>query len=69
MGESTRGGGCLALASVDAPALAEAIAVLLSDPERLDYLTTAAHSRTFKTWSTYAGELADWIRTLRRRDP
>ncbi len=69
LGESTRGGGCLALASVDAPALAEAIAALLSDPERLDYLTTAAQSRTFKTWSTYAGELADWMRTLKRRDP
>ena len=68
LGESARGGGCLALERNDAPALAEAIALLLSDPERLEYLTAAAKNRTFKDWSTYAGELADWIRTLPRRD-
>jgi glycosyltransferase involved in cell wall biosynthesis len=67
LGESTQGGGCLALARLDAPALAEAIAVLLSDSERLADLTTAAQNRTFKTWSTYAEELATWIRTLERR--
>jgi len=69
LGESARGGGCLALASLEARPLAEAIALLLSDPERLDYLTAAAQGRTCKTWSTYAGELAEWIRTLTRRDP
>jgi len=67
LGESASGGGCLALPSVDAPALAEALASLLSDPERLGDLTAAARTRTFKTWSTYAGELVDWIRTLPRR--
>ena len=67
LGESTQGGGCLALLRVDAPALAEAIAVLLSDPERLGDLTAAAQNRTLKTWSTYAEELATWIRTLERR--
>ena len=69
LGESTNGGGCLALETVDVPALAGAIALLLSDRERLDFLTAAARGRTFKTWSTYAQELTDWIRTLRRRDP
>lgn len=68
LGESTRGGGCLALARIDAPALAEGIAALLSDPERLDYLTSEAGSRTLKDWSTYAGELADWMGALKRRD-
>ena len=68
LGESAREGGCLAIERVDAPALAEAIALLLSDPERLDFLTAAAGSRVFKTWSAYTGELTDWIRTLGRRD-
>jgi glycosyltransferase involved in cell wall biosynthesis len=66
LGESTNGGGCLALPTVDAPTLAEAIALLLSDRERLEFLTAAAQKRTIKTWSVYAGELLDWIATLKR---
>jgi glycosyltransferase involved in cell wall biosynthesis len=68
LGESTQGGGCLTLSPIDAPAIAEAIAVLLSDPEHLEDLATEAHNRTFKTWSIYAEELAAWIRTLKRRN-
>lgn len=67
LGESTRGGGCLALPSIDAPSLAEAIALLLSDKERLEFLTKAARKRTIKTWSAYAGELLDWTGTLSPR--
>jgi glycosyltransferase involved in cell wall biosynthesis len=67
LGESTRGGGCLALERVDAPALAEAVASLLSDSERIDVLTTAAQHRTFKSWSAYTAELLAWMRTVSRR--
>lgn len=69
LGESTQGGGCLALASVGAPALAEAIEILLTDPARLSDLTIAARDRKFKTWSTYAEELVTWIATLKRQEP
>ena len=68
LGESTRGGGCLALECTDAPALAEAIASLLSDPEHLDFLTAAAQRRTFKTWPAYVDELLAWMRPLPRRN-
>ena len=67
LGESTRGDGCLALERVDAPALAEAMASLLSDPERLEFLASAAERRPFKKWSTYADELLGWMRALPRR--
>jgi glycosyltransferase involved in cell wall biosynthesis len=67
LGESARGGGCLALDRVDAPALADAIGSLLSDPDRLGRLTDDARSREFKTWSAYAGELVTWMDTLPRR--
>jgi len=67
LGESARGGGCLALERIDASGLADAIASLLSDPERLEGLTSDARDRTFKTWSTYAGELVSWMATLARR--
>jgi glycosyltransferase involved in cell wall biosynthesis len=67
LGESARGGGCLALESIDASALADAMASLLSDPDRLDGLIAGARGRTFKTWSTYAGELVSWMGTLARR--
>jgi glycosyltransferase involved in cell wall biosynthesis len=68
LGESTSGGGCLALQRVDAPALADAIALLLSDQERLEFLAAAARKRTIKTWAAYAGELLEWVRSLKRRD-
>jgi glycosyltransferase involved in cell wall biosynthesis len=67
LGESARGGGCLALESVNASALADAMASLLFDPDRLEGLTSDARGRTFKTWSTYAGELVSWMGTLARR--
>jgi glycosyltransferase involved in cell wall biosynthesis len=69
LGESARGGGCLVLDRVDAPDLAEAMASLLSDPDRLGRLADDARSRTFKTWSAYAGELVAWMDKLPRRNP
>ena len=67
LGELSRGGGCLALASVDAASLAGAIAQLLHSPTELATLSAAAQARTFRTWQTYAAELSDWMRELPRR--
>jgi glycosyltransferase involved in cell wall biosynthesis len=67
LGEVTRGGGCLALPSVDAASLAAAIERLLTDEPALGRLSAEARSRKFKTWADYARELADWIPTLTRR--
>ena len=68
LGEAARDGGCVALDRVDTPALAGAIELLLSDPERLEALAAAAHRRPLRTWAAYAAELTAWMRTLARRD-
>lgn len=67
LGESARGGGCLALPNVDAPSIAAALDRLLHSPAELEQLAAAARRRTFKTWSQYAAELRGWILTLPRR--
>jgi glycosyltransferase involved in cell wall biosynthesis len=67
LGESARGGGCLALDSVDASRLAEAIRRLLSDAVELAELSAVARRRKFRTWSEYAGELTGWMHALPRR--
>lgn len=67
LGESARGGGCLALDSVSAPALATAIRSLLDQPEELASLGAAARGRTLRSWSDYAGEFSTWMGTLARR--
>jgi len=67
LGEAARDGGCIALDRVDAPALAGAIELLLTDADRLAALTGAARRRTLRTWSVYAAELTAWMGTLRRR--
>jgi glycosyltransferase involved in cell wall biosynthesis len=67
LGESARGGGCLALDDVSAPELAKAIGHLLTEPAARAELTASAASRRFKTWGDYAGELTAWMQTLRRR--
>jgi glycosyltransferase involved in cell wall biosynthesis len=61
LGESARGGGCVALERVDAPSLAEAMAGLLDHPERRESLAGAARARRFKSWADYANELAGWM--------
>lgn len=67
LGESTRGGGCLALDTVDAPSLAAGISQLLDSPERLTALAAEARAREFRTWSDYAYDLRQWLATLARR--
>jgi glycosyltransferase involved in cell wall biosynthesis len=67
LGEATRGGGCVALDSMDAGSLAAAIMRLLQNPSDLGALADAARARTFKSWPDYAAELAAWMTTLPRR--
>jgi glycosyltransferase involved in cell wall biosynthesis len=67
LGEAARGGGCLALAAVDAPSLAAAIGRLLAAPEELAALATVAHRRPIRPWGDYARELVAWIATLPRK--
>jgi glycosyltransferase involved in cell wall biosynthesis len=65
LGESARGGGCVTLETVDAPALTDAIARLLSAPGQVVALATEARNRRFKTWTGYANELVTWMQSLR----
>ena len=67
LGESARGGGCVALESVDAASLAGAIRRLLRDPAELAALAAAARARTFRSWTDQARELTAWMSTLPRR--
>lgn len=67
LGESTRGGGCIALAAVDAASLAAAIHRLLSAPAELAALAVAARARRFRTWADYTRDLTAWLPTLPRR--
>jgi glycosyltransferase involved in cell wall biosynthesis len=64
LGEAARGGGCVALEQVDAPALAGAIETLLCSPPERARLEAAARARTFKTWSECAAEFLGWIHTI-----
>lgn len=68
LGESARGGGCIALPSVDAGSLAGAIRRLLQSPDELATLAAQARSRRYKLWPDYARELTDWMAGLRRRN-
>lgn len=67
LGESVKGGGCLALDRVDAVSLANALESLLNDDRRRADLARAAHMRTFKTWSDYAREFVAWMNQVRQR--
>jgi len=67
LGEAARDGGCVPLDRVDAPSLAGAIDLLLTDPERLETLAAAARGRPLRTWAAYAAGLTAWMRTLPRR--
>lgn len=67
LGESARGGGCVALPAVTAPALAAAIQRLLRNPAELAALAAQARARKFRSWPDYAAELSAWMGTLPRR--
>jgi len=69
LGESARDGGCFRLESLDAPAIADAMERLLTDPDCLEMLTRDAGRRTFRTWPAYARELTAWMGGLPRRPP
>ncbi|HYC70195.1 MAG TPA: glycosyltransferase [Opitutaceae bacterium] len=67
LGESARGGGCVPLDAVDAPALARAIRALLDEPARLAALAGEARARRFRSWGDYAADLAAWMESLPAR--
>lgn len=67
LGESSRGGGCLALPAVDSIQLAQAMESLLTDRALHDRLVAEARQRVFKRWPDYATELLAWMHTLPRR--
>jgi glycosyltransferase involved in cell wall biosynthesis len=69
LGESARGGGCVALPSVDADSLAGALARLLATPTAWAALAVAARARLFKSTDDYADELLAWLAALPRRSP
>jgi glycosyltransferase involved in cell wall biosynthesis len=66
VGESARGGGCVALNEVNPASLAAAIERLLATPAERAALATAARARRLKGWAAYTDELLAWQRTLRR---
>jgi hypothetical protein len=67
LGESTLGGGCLALERVDTASLAGGLGTLLFQPDTRSRLEREARQRTFKSWDNYARELTAWSRSLKRR--
>ena len=67
IGESARGGGCVAVDVMDASQLAETIAHLLESPAELSTLAQAARARRFKSWADYTAELMTWMQGLQRR--
>ena len=67
LGEAARGGGVLALDSVDAGALSVALRQLMIDPGRLRALEAEAKTRKFRTWNDYARDLRSWMTELPRR--
>ena len=67
LGEAARGGGCLPVESVEAPALAEALGQLVAEPATLARLAAEARGRPVRTWSNYARDLLGWMESLSRR--
>lgn len=67
LGESAHGGGCVPLATVDAPSLTAAIRRLLLQPSELVTLATAARQRPLKTWPEYTADFTAWMDSLSRR--
>lgn len=64
LGESAHGGGCVTLASMEAPPLAAAIGRLLASPGEVAALAAAAGIRRFRTWADYATDLRAWLHAL-----
>lgn len=68
LGESARGGGCVALESVDPASLTTALRRILGNPAEIAALGAAARARTFRSWADCARDLTGWMGTLKRRD-
>lgn len=66
LGEAARGGGTLALDSVDASTLAAAMRRLLTEPALRAELSAQARTRKLRTWSDYASDLTGWMDALPR---
>jgi glycosyltransferase involved in cell wall biosynthesis len=66
LGESARGGGCVALDSVEASTLAATIGRLVAAPAERAALAAAARQRRFRTWTEYANDLEGWAGELAR---
>lgn len=58
LGESAKGGGCIALDQVGAADLADAVASLLKNPAMLALLATDARRRTLRTWLDYQRDMS-----------
>lgn len=67
VGESARGGGCVALDRVGATELALAIGRLLATPAEVAALAIAARARRFRSWHDYASDLISWMSSLKSR--
>lgn len=67
LGEVARGGGCLLLGDLGAPAIGAGIRRLLENPGELSALATEARGRRFASWADYTGQLTGWMATLARR--
>lgn len=67
LAESAVGGGCVALASVDAKSLASAMRSLLENPGDLADLAVAARGRKLQSWNGYANAIVSWMQTLTPR--
>lgn len=61
LGEAARGGGCVALDRVEAPALAAAMGRLIASRSEVEALAQIARSRRFRSWSDYASDLRAWM--------
>jgi glycosyltransferase involved in cell wall biosynthesis len=67
LGEVARGGGCLVLDDLGAPAIGAGIRRLIENPGELSALAAEARGRRFASWTDYAGQLTGWMASLARR--
>ena len=67
LGETARGGGCLALDDPGPEALAAGLRRLLTDSSALAALAAAARARPIRRWAQYAADLVAWQGGLARR--
>jgi glycosyltransferase involved in cell wall biosynthesis len=67
LGETARGGGCLALDDPGPEALAAGLRRLLTDSSALAALVAAARARPIRRWADHAADLVAWQGGLARR--